>query len=52
MLRRSPLVALFIAASTLTCPASALILTAIVVAPIAGAQLARALTNARETADA
>ena len=52
MPRRSALIAAFIASSAFTCPADALILTALVLAPIAGAQLARAFTHARETAHA
>lgn len=52
MSRRSALIALFLAVSALTEPATALVLAAMALAPIAGAQLAHTLTDARETCDA
>lgn len=48
MSRRSALVAAFVVASALTCPADALVLTALVLAPIAAARIAHAYREARD----
>ncbi|NEA22634.1 hypothetical protein [Actinomadura bangladeshensis] len=52
MSRRSALIALFLVVSALTEPATALVLAAMTLAPIAIAQTARRYTNMQEPADA